>query len=154
VQAGLEPHLAPMVEMTRITRAIVETEGPVHQDEVARRVAAVFGKARTGSLISTAAIRSLQPLKASRELIERDSFWMTPGQAVDPPVRDRSAAPLTLQKADMLSPLEIRAAAKIAQRENGALSDDEMVIVITRILGFKRAGGDLKAAIETALSAA
>jgi hypothetical protein len=71
-----------------------------------------------------------------------------PSQAADPPVRDRSAAPPTLQKADMLSPIEIRAAAKIAQRENGALSGDEMVIVITRILGFKRAGADLKAVIE------
>jgi hypothetical protein len=105
-----------MVEMTRITKTIVETEGPVHQDEVARRVTALFGKARTGSLISTATIGSLQPLKASRELIERDGFWMTHSQEAHPPVRDRSAASPTLQKADMLSPLEIRAAAKIAQR--------------------------------------
>jgi very-short-patch-repair endonuclease len=153
VPAGLEPHLTPTAEMTRITKAIVETEGPVHQDEVARRVTALFGKARTGSLISTATIRSLQPLKASRELIERDGFWMTPRQAADPPVRDRRAAPPTLQKADMLSPLELCAAARIAKRENGALSDDEMVIAITRILGFKRTGADLKAAIEIAMSA-
>src|ERR1700722_1885381 len=153
VPPGLEPHLAPMVEMTRITKTIVETEGPVHQDEVARRVTALFGKARTGSLISTATIGSLQPLKASRELIERDGFWMTHSQEAHPPVRDRSAASPTLQKADMLSPLEIRAAAKIAQRENGALSHDEIVIAITRILGFKRTGADLKAAIENALCA-
>lgn len=151
VPTGVEPHLAPMLEMTRVTRTIVEKEGPIHQDEIARRVTALFGKARTGSLISAATIKSLQPLKASRELIEQNEFWMTPAQAADPPVRDRSAAPLTLQKADMLSPPEIRAAAKIALRENGTLSNDEMATAITRLLGFKRTGPDLKAAIENAL---
>ena len=52
----------------------------------------------------------------------------------------------------MLSAVEIRAAASIAIRENGALSADEMVVAVTRLLGFKRAGADLKAAIEAALA--
>jgi hypothetical protein len=137
--------------MSRITRAIVETEGPVHEDEIARRVATLFGKARTGSLISAAAIGSLRPLKLSGVLVEHDGFWMTPAQAANPPVRDRSSAPLALQRADMLSPLEIRAAAKIAEHENGTLSNEEMATAITRLLGFKRTGSDLKAAIENAL---
>ncbi|MGA2491558.1 MAG: DUF3320 domain-containing protein [Roseiarcus sp.] len=151
VPFGVEPHLAPGGEMSRITRAIVETEGPVHEDEIARRVATLFGKARTGSLISAAAIGSLRPLKLSGVLVEHDGFWMTPAQAANPPVRDRSSAPLALQRADMLSPLEIRAAAKIAEHENGTLSNEEMATAITRLLGFKRTGSDLKAAIENAL---
>jgi hypothetical protein len=32
------------------------------------------------------------------------------------------------QRADMLSPLEIRAAIKVAERENGAMSADDAVI--------------------------
>ena len=152
VPSGVEPHLAPIAEMTRVTRTIVAKEGPIHQEEIARRVTSLFGKARTGSLISAAAINSLQPLKASRELVEQSGFWMTPAQAANPPVRDRSSAPPTLQKADMLSPLEIRAAARIASRENGTLSNSEMVMAITRLLGFKRTGADLKAAIEDALN--
>jgi very-short-patch-repair endonuclease len=151
VPFGVEPHLAPGGEMTRITRAIVETEGPVHEDEIARRVATLFGKARTGSLINAAAIGSLRPLKQSGLLVEHDGFWMTPAQAANPPVRDRSSAPLALQRADMLSPLEIRAAAKIAMYENGTLSNEEMATAITRLLGFKRTGSELKFAIENAL---
>ena len=44
----------------------------------------------------------------------------------------------------MLSPLEIRAAIKIAERENGAMSADDAAIAVTRLLGFKRTGPDLK----------
>ena len=47
-----EPHEMVIHNMSRITKAIVETEGPVHQDEVARRVTSLFGKSRTGSQIS------------------------------------------------------------------------------------------------------
>jgi len=50
----------------------------------------------------------------------------------------------------MLSPVEIRAAAKIAERENGRLSGDEIAIAVTRLLGFKRTGPDLKVAILNA----
>jgi hypothetical protein len=66
-------------------------------------------------------------------------------------VRDRSSAPISLQRADTLSPHEIRAAARIATRENGSLSDDEMAMAVTRLLGFKRTGPDLKVAIAKAL---
>jgi hypothetical protein len=58
-----------------------------------------------------------------------------------------------LQRADMLSPIEIRAAAKIAIQENGNLSDEDMANAITRLLGFKRTGPELKSAILSALKA-
>ena len=151
VPFDVEPHEVTVAVMARITQAIVEIEGPVHQDEIARRVTTLFGKSRTGSLISAAVIRGLQAHKTLSTFVEQDGFWMTPSHLDNPPVRDRSTAPPTLQRADMLSPLEIRAAAKIAERENGRLSEDEMVIAVTRLLGFKRTGPDLKVAIRKAI---
>lgn len=150
---GAEPHEVALNDMARITKTIVETEGPVHEDEVARRVTSLFGKSRTGSLISAASLRSLQFLELSSKLVEHDNFWMTMEQFEDPPVRDRSSAPISLQRADMLSPLEIRAALKIAKRENGSLSEDEMAMAVTRLLGFKRTGPELKAVVVKALRA-
>jgi very-short-patch-repair endonuclease len=146
-----DPSEVSVDDMARITKAVVEEEGPVHQDEVARRVTSLFGKSRTGSLISAASLRSLRLLKASSTLVEVDGFWMTSEQFKEPPVRDRSTAPPSLQRADMLSPLEIRAAIKIAERENGSLSADEMVVAVTRILGFKRTGTELRAAVLNAM---
>ena len=112
----------------------------------------LFGKARTGSLISNASLRSLQFLRSPpARLVVDGGFWMTPEQHQNPPVRDRGAAPSTLQRADMLSPHEIRAARKIAVQENGSLADDDMANAITRLLGFKRTGPELKAEILNAL---
>ncbi len=149
---GIEPHQVRVEVMANITKQIVEIEGPIHADEVARRVTSLFGKSRTGSLISDASMRSLQYLRSQpiRLLVDQD-FWMTPEQYHNPPVRDRSAAPPILQRADMLSPHEIRAAAKIAVQENGTLSDDDMANAIARLLGFKRTGPELKVAILKAI---
>ena len=151
VPSNMEPHEVMVADMARITRAIVEIEGPIHQDEIARRVTALFGKSRTGSQISAATIRGLKALKTSSILVEQEGFWMTRTQLDSPSVRDRSAAPQSLQRADMLSPLEIRAAAEIAKRENGRLSEDELAIAVTRLLGFKRTGTELRVAILNAI---
>jgi hypothetical protein len=51
----------------------------------------------------------------------------------------------------MLSPLEIRAAIKIAEHENGSMWADDATIAVTRLLGFKRTGPDLRAAILKAV---
>ena len=77
---------------------------------------------------------------------------MTPDQHKNPPVRDRSAAPIALQRSNMVAPIEIRAAIKLAILENGSLGDDEMAIAVTRLLGFRRTGPELKAAIAKAVS--
>ena len=139
--------------MAAITKHIVETEGPIHSDEVARRVTSLFGKSRTGSLISDASLRSLQFLRSAPSgLVVESDFWMTLEQHQNPPVRDRGAAPPTLRRADMLSPHEIRAAAKIAVQENGSLSDDDMANAIARLLGFMGTGPVLKAVILKALN--
>lgn len=53
--------------------------------------------------------------------------------------------------ADMLSPHEIRAAAKIAIQENGTLTDDDMANAISRLPGFKRTGPELRIAILKAV---
>ena len=47
----------------------------------------------------------------------------------------------------MLSPLEIDSAIKIAERQNGTMSEDDAAIAVTRLLGFRRTGPDLKVAI-------
>jgi hypothetical protein len=147
VTQNIEPHQATPAMMARVTKSIVEVEGPVHQDEVARRVASLFGKSRTGSLIAAATLQSLNAHRSSSALIEQDGFWMNSAQLNDPPIRDRSATPPSLQRAETLSPLEIRAAFTVAQRENGTMTQDEATVAIARLLGFKRTGSDLKTAI-------
>ena len=72
---------------------------------------------------------------------------MTKDQNDNPPVRDRSEAPLSFQRADMLPPIEIKEAVKIAVEQNGSLFDNYLPIAVARLLGFQRTGSDLKGAI-------
>jgi hypothetical protein len=147
VTQNIEPHQATPAVMVRVTKSIVEVEGPVHQDEVARRVTALFGKSRTGPLIAAATLQSLNAHRSSSTLVEDGGFWMTAAQMNSPSIRDRSKAPPSLQRAEAFSPLEIRAAFTVAQRENGTMTEEEMTVAIARLLGFRRTGSDLRTAI-------
>jgi hypothetical protein len=71
VTQNIEPHQATPAVMARVTKSIVEVEGPVHQDEVARRVTALFGKSRTGPLIAAATLQSLNAHRSSSALVPR-----------------------------------------------------------------------------------
>ena len=137
VPRGVEPHEAPVAEIARIVTVVVEIEGPIHQEEVARRVTSLFGKSRTGSRIDAVCQQALRSLKNWSELVEEEGFWMTRNQlsnrrsatAVWP--RPPYSAPTCCRRA------KIRTAARIARRENGGLSDDEMAMAIARLLGSK-----------------
>jgi hypothetical protein len=139
--------------MALVTKRIVEVEGPIHRDEIARRVAAAFDKQRTSPLITASTLRSLDLLKSHSEAVETDGFWMTPDRLENPRVRDRSAAPSSVLRADMIPAVEIHAAARLAETENGALTAEEMLTAVTRLLGFKRTGPELRLVIEKALAA-
>ena len=70
---------------------IVDAEGPIHVDEVARRVSAAFGKARTGGRIAAATLEALRHAGTAGQILRDDDFWMTDAQREDTPIRDRSA---------------------------------------------------------------
>jgi hypothetical protein len=147
-----EPHEIPVARMADIVGRIVEIEGPIHAEEVGRRVASLFGKDRAGSRIAAAALEGLRyGRKNMSTLRENEGFWFTNAQGERCPVRDRSTAVGSLQKADMLPPLEIRAAALQAVKENGGIGRDDITVAITRILGFQRTGPELRARIDSVI---
>jgi hypothetical protein len=52
----------------------------------------------------------------------------------------------------MIAPVEFEAAALHALRENLSMTEEELVMETTRLLGFSRIGPDIRSAIEDALS--
>jgi hypothetical protein len=145
---GIEPHEATLAQAHRMVVAIVEAEGPIHRDEIARRYAAAFGAQRTGARILEVVDKALARARhGDAALREEGGFWFTAAQHAAPPVRDRTDAPAGLRLPAMIAPLEIRAAARRALSENGALTQDEIVTAVARLLGFQRTGGDLRGRI-------
>jgi hypothetical protein len=150
VSVAFEPHEAPITLLADLVTRIVEAEGPIHRDLVARRVAEAFGKGRTGKRIREASDRTLERAMLTGGVLPEGEFVMTPVQKADPPVRDRSAegAPTS---ATQLPPVEIRAAAARVVAESGEMERDELIVATARLLGFSKTGKDIRVAIDAAL---
>jgi hypothetical protein len=153
VQSSIEPHLVPLPRLAGIITQIVEIEGPIHLDEVARRLATAFGKQKAGRRINEVARLAFNHAKATQTTLHRaGDFVMTTEQSANCPVRDRSLEADGVVNAAYLPPTEIIAAAKLIQTESGVMERDELVKTITRVLGFKRAGPKMFAYIQQMLA--
>ncbi|KQM62802.1 DNA helicase [Sphingomonas sp. Leaf17] len=148
VDTDAEPHMVAVAELAALARAIVEVEGPVHVEEIARRIAASFGRDKAGRRVLVATQEAL----AATDLQKDGDFWFTPAQGINPPVRDRSAETGATVKADALSDLEIRAALAIARADNAGGSDDDLIRTAARLMGFRRVRADLQARIGSGLA--
>lgn len=150
--SSVEPHEAPLTMLVPLVAEVVEIEGPVHIDEVARRIAGAFGKRKAGKRVLAATRHALVGAKRKNpDLLTADDFWFTSAQAANPAVRDRTGEDPATCKADALSMIEIRAALRLAREDNPGGSDDELVRAAARLMGFRRVGGDLQARFSAAL---
>ena len=155
LHSTVEPHLAPLSQRIDLIVRVVAIEGPLHLEELARRVAAAYGKKSTGRRIKDATVEAVTAAIHQGKGIEQEgSFLMTASQKAEPPVRDRNAIPAgnSLLKAVYLPPMEIRAAASRIQQESGDMAPEEMVRAVARLLGFLRVGPDLSSVIAQALN--
>ncbi|WP_422003063.1 DUF3320 domain-containing protein [Roseovarius mucosus] len=149
VRSTVEPHEAPQGQIGDLIIKIVEIEGPIHVDEIARRVAAAFGKLKAGSRIVDATLRALNAVqrRSDSRLKKVGQFVMTTDQAAAPPVRDRRAETGGVLKAEYLPPMEISAAVAKISAESGIMPPEEMTKAVARLLGFQRVGPDLSEGI-------
>ena len=146
-----EPHEVPLNELSDLVCQIIEIEGPIHFEEVARRVSSTFGKSRTGQRIVQATKKALNDAARSTSICRDGNFWLTDAQGKAPPVRDRSRQTGTLVKASVIPPIEIRAAAALIEKESGHVGIEEMIRAVAKLLGFQRVGPDLQVVIKRAL---
>jgi hypothetical protein len=154
VTSQQEPHEVPAATLAELAGRIVQAEGPIHQDEVARRIAASFGKEKAGSRIMAATLAALGTAQRKDGDLRSDgAFWFTRAQAEAPPVRDRSAESGATIKAASISALEIRAALALARDDNAGGDGPELIRTAARLMGFRRVGPDLQARMAEGLEA-
>lgn len=151
VRSPLEPHEVQVQQLGGFVASIVEDEGPIHTDEVARRLATGFGKARAGSRIQSAVEQALRHVSRSGRIKSAKNFWFTAQQEGEVPIRNRSAETVPTTKPEYLSGMEIHAAAKLIFGECGHVESDELVRSISRLLGYKRAGQEFQSRVKSVL---
>ena len=153
-EPGDEPHTIAEPRLAALVAQIVQVEQPIHEDEVARRLASACGLQRAGSRAQQAVKRGLLAAQSQGLLSVDGSFWSMASQERPAP-RDRSALAASdqVRKAAMIAPAELAAMARLVLAENQALEAAALITETARALGFARTGVDLAAAIEAAVHA-
>ena len=147
INKSVEPHDIPKRELASIVTKIVEIEGPIHQDEIARRVARLCGKDRCGVRISAAVLDGVQLAESTRSIVSEGPFWSLIGAHSEIHSQSSSSS-LKSQTRRNATTSEIRQAALIAFRQNGPMSKGELITAIARLFGFERTGLDIRASIS------
>lgn len=152
VKSSVPPHEAPVAEVANALLRIVEIEGPIHEEELARRLATVWGLDRAGSRIRAATRTGLSRLVSDAKVSCNGAFWVP-----EPPrpvvVRSRAeTSSSTLRKAEYLPPAEIVAAGKDVLGACSRVHHEQLVVEVARRLGFQRTGQELQDAISAAMN--
>ena len=128
VSSDALPHEVPR-KVQEAVRRIVDIEGPIHAEEVARRLATVWGLERAGSRYPGRAAR--RALKALERQIALQPQGTSGRARTRRPVqaRDRSEAQSsTLNKAEYLPPAEVSATATEVLKDNVRVPVNDLVV--------------------------
>ena len=129
----------------------VQTEGPIHQELLTRRLAAAWGHARAGSKIAArvqAAVNSALRQGTIRRV--GDFLWMAGDTVVVP----RGPTELgNVREIAHIAPEELAKAAELALGRSLSLSEDELVAETARTLGYARVGPDINRILRAVIAA-
>jgi hypothetical protein len=116
---------------------IVRQEGPVHEEEIARRLQRRAGGERAGKRVLEAVAEACGLAKSRGAIKNEGPFWRLAGSGAARP-RNRAAASATLRNIHMIAPSEIREAARLLIAEHRLSDKAEVIARVARALGYSR----------------
>jgi hypothetical protein len=145
-------HEASTFILAGIVADVVEIEGPVHREEVARRITSLWGLQRTGSRIVKAISKAVDAALGSG-VLRANADFLIHSQRKTIVVRSRDNVVSTnLRKPEMIPPSEIREAALRLVAEHVGLGRDELPFMVARALGFKATSQRMKETVDATLT--
>ena len=142
----------PIRKLAGTVAAIVQQEGPIHQDELERRVVEVFGGQRVGSAIREAIAEALERAEADGRMVRRGAFWYDPEQPERAAtVRSRADLPAVSRQIEYVAPEELTAAVRQVVQESYGIARDALAPEVWRRLGFAQTSADMRASTDAAL---
>ncbi|GIW86817.1 MAG: hypothetical protein KatS3mg108_1141 [Isosphaeraceae bacterium] len=139
-------------ELAEIVSRIVEIEGPIHEDEIARRVTSLWGLQRTGNRITQAVKAALKYAVRAGRVDESTGFYWCRGQRAFPVRNRETVASATLRKPNMLPPQEIDSAILHFVASHISARSDETTRFVARSFGFQNVGPNLRERIESRIA--
>jgi hypothetical protein len=133
---------------------VVETEAPVHFDEVARRILDASGVSRLGSRIRAAIERAASLAERKSRTVRRGDFLyrVEESEALEAPPRDRSTLPSRSRSLDLVAPEELRGACLQVIRRSYGIAPDDLPLPACRLLGFDQTSQAMRAAVDSTVN--
>ncbi len=134
-------------QLATIVVRIAQIEGPIHSDELARRVSGLWGKSRTGNRINAAVQKALDTAVDRKMLVRQDQFVHHIEQT-EFSVRNRSnVTSANLRKPEMIASQEIASAIRKFLLLHVAGTSEDIIKSVARQFGFKATSQQLRSRI-------
>ncbi len=151
------PDEIPGDRLREIVAGIVEQEGPIHEDELERRMVNLWGMRRTTRAMQQAVQTGIVLAQQARSIERRGHFLDRPEalrRAEPRPPRNRSSVEsATLRRPEMLPPEEVRELVRLVVEGNLGIAREDVIRETRRRLGFGSTSAALRELIEAQLDA-
>ncbi len=141
-------HSQPVGDVARAVMKVVEEEGPIHYDEVVKRVRTFWGLSRAGRRVQNVMKESIHLGILDGQIIQKGDFLYYKDAPVV--VRRRTGKPPA--RMDLISEEEIAAAVKIVLESQYATEQDELVREVSRLFGAKVTRGPAISRIKSVVN--
>jgi hypothetical protein len=149
---NLQLHEVSRSKLGEHVHAIAQVEGPVHVQQVMRRICDAAGVGRLGSRIESA-------ISAGVDYARQQGWVKVRGEFLWPPedgkvaIRDRSNLEAAERKIELIAPEEVKAAIAAIVEGSFGIDEEEVAPAVARLLGFARTSEEIAAGIRKHLKA-
>ncbi|NYB52664.1 MAG: DUF3320 domain-containing protein [Methanobacteriaceae archaeon] len=126
-------HSQPVGDVARAVMQVVKDEGPIHYDELVKRVRTFWGLSRAGRRVKSVMKEAVHLGVLDGQIIQKGDFLYYKDAPVV--VRRRTGKPPA--RMDLISPEEIGMAVKMVLKSQYATEMDELIREVSRLFGAK-----------------
>lgn len=136
-------------ELVRTIVAVINTEAPIHEEELVRRVVRLHGDERTSTKRTEVIHNALAQVTQKHPIEHRNQFLFKRKGKVVP--RDRSSANLNLKRPEFIATEEFQEAIIVVIGNNPGVSPDEVAPLVTSYFGLGRTTQAAREVVNTEL---
>ena len=141
---GADPAAMEPEALAAWVAEVVRVEGPVHEAEVARRIADASGLKRLAGRAKEAIERAIAAAIAAEGGPTRRGPFLWPVGLDRAEPRDRSGLPTASRRLDYVSPEELAAAVERVVADALGIAPDDLPTAVLRRLGFPRTSEEMR----------
>jgi hypothetical protein len=138
-------------EIAAAIKAVVNAEGPVHEDRVLRIVREHYGIGRTGVQIRDSFDRALRTVLRG-DYLKKDGFISVEGQNLSTVRSPNPRVANSIRSIDEIPSGEIDLAVMNLLHDAMNATADELIVRISRLFGWSRTGTEITAAVERSIN--